>query len=599
MGRSVRWAATALAVAGALLVAATRASAQAVVQPPPSPTPGLTTREQLNPAAQTEPSRRRRAGDLFTAPQPEECALRGTTFKFTLHEVIVAGAAGLSAADQKNAWADFAGREITTSDICEIRDRVAARLFRNSILARVIIPEQHITADGVVKLTVIEAQIVSVRFHGEIGPVQGKVEAILNHLRNLAPFNLDTAQRYLLLANDVPGVHASARLSHSTATDATGGSLDLDVDLSRNPFDVLGEIQNLNSKTLGPWSGIARLDLNSLTPLGEQTSLIAYSTLGNSSQEVIQAIEQARIGNDGLYAQASFAYGRSHPGGILAPLDLRGNSYVGTLEIEDPVIRMKRLNLTLGGGFDIISQTTDVTGAGVLTDDALRILWLRAKANARRDFPEPVLGTFVTGTADVTVDLRKGIDALGANGAGALHPSRFSGRSDAFVAREDGTFALRFEPVGQRDTPITLSAHIQAQWADRPLLAYEEQAIGNLTVGRGYDPDAASGDRVIAAEIKAEAGPLPIGSWLKAGYPFSIGPYGFYDIARVNNLDSGSVDVTVRSAGAGLEIVFPFQARGRQGLIHADVSYAFPLDNPSFPAPKPPSRVLFTLVVDY
>ena len=140
-------------------------------------------------------------------------------------------------------------------------------MFHQGILARVVIPEQSL-GSGRVQLRVIEAKIVSVRFHGDIGPIQGKVEAYLNHLRGLAPFDLDTAQHYLLLANDIPGVQVSAKLKHSTATDNPAsqdpGALDLDVTIERRPFDVVGEIQNTGSDTQGPWSAIARVDLEQL-----------------------------------------------------------------------------------------------------------------------------------------------------------------------------------------------------------------------------------------------------------------------------------------------------------------------------------------------
>jgi hemolysin activation/secretion protein len=585
----------AIALVGGL--AGVRAPAQTA---PQAQTPAQTqaTREALNPLARTEQSMRRGQGDLFTGPLPESCPLPPMTSAYALRDVRVDGAAGLGDAETRALWADLADRPITTAGICDLRDRLAARLFKKGILARVLIPGQR--ADGVVRLTVVEAQIAAVRFHGDVGPARARVEAILDHLVGLAPFRLDTAQRYLLLANDVPGVVAVARFSQSTAPGASSGSLDLDIDLGRTPVEALVETQNVNGAGYGPWTGIARVDFNGLTPLGDRTSLIADTTLGAQSQTVAQVIESARIGANGVFTQASFAYGHTHPGGGLPDLALRGDSYVGTLEIDDPVIRLKRLNLTLAGGLDIVDQTNDSVGAGVLADDALRVFWLRAIVGARRNFTRPILGGHVSAAADATVDLRQGADILGASAPGAATLSRPAGRSDAFVVREDSTFALRFQPAAWPDAPFTLAVHTQAQWADKPLLAYEEQAIGNLTIGRGYDPDAVSGDRAIAADIKAEAGPLPISAWLRAPAAFSLGPYGFYDIASVETLDGGAPAATLRSVGGGLEILVPYTARGRAGVVHADVAYAVPLDRVSpFAAARPPSRVLFTLVVTH
>jgi hemolysin activation/secretion protein len=482
-------------------------------------------------------------------------------------------------------WARFKDRAIVPADLCKVRNALAQRLFHQGVFARVIIPEQHVGQDGVVTLTVVEAQIKTVRFHGEIGPVQAKVEAILNHLRGLTPFNLDTAQRYLLLANEIPGVSAAARLSRSTAPGAGPGDLDVDVELSLARYEVLGEVQNLSAKSLGPWSGIARVDLDSLTPLGERTSLVGYTTLGNNSQEVVQVIEQVHIGSNGVFAQAGFAYGHSRPGDVLSPLDLGGDSYVGALEVDDPVIRLKRMSVTLSAGLDIVNQT-EALGGQPLYNDALRILWLGAHANGRHEFTEPVFGEYLTASADVQVDLRQGLHILGASATGAPDLSRPDGVSDAFLVREDGTVALRFDPPA-RGAVMTLSIHTQAQWADRPLLTYEEMPVGNLTIGRGYDPSAATGDDVLAAEFKAEVGPFGVGELVR------FGPYTFYDIAQVDSLSAGVPDVTLRSVGGGLEIFLPYH-------LHADIAYAAPLNPISpFATSRPPARVLFQLTAQY
>jgi hemolysin activation/secretion protein len=134
---------------------------------------------------------------------------------------------------------------------------------------------------------------------------------------------------------------------------------------------------------------------------------------------------------------------------------------------------------------------------------------------------------------------------------------------------------------------VTFSIHTQAQWTDRPLLAYEEMPVGNLTIGRGYDPSTVTADQLLAAEFKAEVGPFgPVGV-------VKVGPYGFYDIAQADSLSTGVPDVTLRSVGGGLEILLPYH-------LHADVAYAAPLDRVSpYATSRPPARVLFQLIVQY
>ena len=575
-----------VALAGLGFGVAGAAHAQNVAQ-------GATTSQQLNPAQQTQAAvARPRARDVFSGPAPADCrpSLRESTVPMTLTDVRVVGVKDLPKSALASAWEDKTGRQITVGAVCEIADRISGILFAHGYLARVYVPEQQFQASGAeVVIQVVEGHIVDVRYHaqGDVGPVQGKVESYLNEVKGT--FNLDKIQRWLLLANDLPGMRVTAQLAHSSAPitdlDDSSGALDLDVTISRRPEDVIAAVQNTSSNTLGPWSGIARVDFNSFTALGERTTLIGYSTIGKFEQEVVQGMEQARIGNSGLWVSGSLAYGRSNPGGDLAQLKLRGDSLVGTLEAEYPWIRLRRHSLTLGAGMDFISQKMDFPGGGVLSDDTLRIIWARAQAEDLHELFDNASGR-LTATSKLTLDLRKGIDGLGASKAGDPTLSRLQGHPDALVLRGDDDTQIRFEPAGSK-LGFSLDTHVTAQWSDKPLLAYEELAVGNLTIGRGYDPDAISGDRVVAAEFKGEVGPFAISP------NFRFAPYGFYDIAFVNNLDAGSVNRTVRSIGGGAEIGLPYHFR-------ADVYWAKPLDKTFAAATaRPPARVLAQIIFAY
>jgi hemolysin activation/secretion protein len=570
------------------------AAAWAADAPPPDV--GLS-REQVNPAQQI-PQPRRRPPDLFSGPVKEVCELSDApnlAFEFK-QGVLEDEAKVLSEHDRQVAFGGLVGKRITPRQLCDIRDQLALRIFRRGVLARVIIPPQTI-AGGVVKFRVIAAKIVSVRFDGDdIGPVQGEVEAFLNHLRNQSSFNLDQAQKWLLLVNDLPGVLAVARIVHSTAPGAPAEGLDLVVTLRRVPLDESGMVSNTNAQTLGPWTGLARVDFNSFTPLGERTSLVVTSTLGNFRQEVVQLIESARLGDSGLYTQASFSYGHSRPGNVLAPLDLNGDSYTGSFEFDYPVIRLQRQSLIVASGMDFVNQRT--TESGVLTpvsDDALRVAWVRVDTAAAAT--DRSWGNYLVSTAaDFSLQGRKGLEVLGASHGGEPDLSRTDGHADAWVVRGEGHASIRVGPQDGKWPPITLTTHFLSQWADRPLLAYEQQAIGDLTVGRGYDPSAASGDEVVAGEIKAEIGPFSAGK----DKMIKITPYVFDDDMYVAYLGpgAGSQDVTLRSLGGGLEVRIPYDPRGDS--VRMDLGYAKPLDRPiPFSGKKPPERFLVQIIVNH
>jgi hemolysin activation/secretion protein len=573
-------------------------AADAPAAGPTSPDVGLS-REQVNPSQQI-PQAKRRPPDVFAAPMKEVCQLSDSpTLAFEFKQgVLEDDAKVLSEHDRQVAWGGLLGKRITPRQLCDIRDQLAARIFHRGILARVIIPPQTI-AGGVVRFRVIAAKIVAVRFDGDdIGPAQAKVEAFLNHLRGQNAFSLDDAQRWLLLVNDIPGVLAVARIVHSSAPGAPPEGLDLVVTLRRAPLDEAGMISNTNAQTLGPWTGLARVDFNSFTPLRERTSLVVTSTLGNYRQEVVEILESARVGDSGLFAQASFAYGYSRPGNVLAPLDLTGDSYTGSFEFDYPVIRLQRESLILASGMDFINQRTTEPGQ-VISDDALRVVWLRADsalAATDRSWGNLLYST----AADLSVQARKGLDVLGASQAGAIDLSRTDGRSDAWVVRAEGHGSFRIAPLDGKWLPITFTTHFMGQWADRPLLAYEQQAIGNLTIGRGYDPSAASGDEVVGGEIKAELGPISAGK----GGLVKLTPYLFDDNMYVSylgtaaQLGTGTENVTLRSLGGGLEVKVPYDARGDS--VRMDLGYAKPLDRPiPSEVKKPPERFLVQIIVNH
>jgi hemolysin activation/secretion protein len=524
------------------------------------------TQQQLNPSELLNQQSRARPNDIFVAPEPGPCPLRDSTLTFQLKSVAFSGAVGVAAKSLDQASRTQVGKTIPVSSICDIRDRAAAILFSHGILARVEIPAQRI-ADGQLQLDVIEARIAGIRFHGDAGPAQAKVEGYLEHLRGLAPFNLNVAQRYLLLAADVPGVQIQAAIRPS----AEGrGAVDLDVTISRRILAVAANVQNYGSQTLGPWAGLARVDVKGLTPYGDQSSLVVYSTSDLVEQRVAQLIEEFRPWDRGLILRGSVSYAWTRPGGVLAPLKLDGNAIDAEFSANYPLLRTRRINLNASGGLAIVNQNTDFSGGGALIDDKLRVFFARLDGTARKS----LLGMPFEGEAGFEV--RQGINALGASKVGDTALSRANGDPQALVGRADGHASLAFTSWLQGYVGY------QAQYASQPLLSYEQTAVGNLTIGRGYDPSSVTGDRGAAAAAEARLTPFR----LPAG--FSASAYTFYDLAYVEYVDN-SQKTTVRSAGAGLRISAP------QG-VDIDVFYADPFDKPTPSASsKPPARVMLAI----
>jgi hemolysin activation/secretion protein len=565
-GAAYRWSAAVSALLVATALAAPAARAQQT-SPPPGAVPSA---QELDPArlAAQRKAARARPDDLFSRPSAGACPLRDSPLTFTLRSVTFDGATTLSPADMAGLYSGQVGQTVRVGVICDIRDRAAALLFSRGILARVEIPEQRI-AGGEVRLSVIEARIASVHVSGDAGPAQAQVEAYLERLRGMAPFDLNQAQRYLLLAADIPGVRITSALRPS----ADGrGAVDLEVTVSRDPIDVLFNAQDFGSKAIGRGGALVRADFNGFTPWGERTSIVIYSTFDKKEQQLVQLSEEGRIGDRGLLARGSLAYAVSHPGDTLKPLDLKGESVVGALELAYPIIRKRRSSLNVAGGIDYVDQQTDFGGGGLLVDDHLRIGYARIEAGARQVLRLPVE---VSGGLEV----RRGLNILGASSEGETALSRSEGDPEAWVYRAD--LQLDVQPLSW------IGAHVaaQGQYSDKVLLSYEQLSLGNLTIGRGYDPSSASGDRGVAVSAELRVGPFSPFSWLQ------VSTYGFYDAGYLEDLTVGGDNRTITSAGGG----FRFRFANR---VNLDVAYAKPFDKPFEAAiHRPPARLLLNLTV--
>jgi hemolysin activation/secretion protein len=349
--------------------------------------------------------------------------------------------------------------------------------------------------------------------------------------------------------------------------------VDLEVNVGRDPIDVVANVQNFGSESIGRWGGLVRTDFNGFTPWGERSSLILYSTLESDEQRIIQLIEEARIGDTGLLARGSLAYAKTKPGGELKVLGLESDSVVASIEGVYPLIRTRRRNLNALGGFEYVNQETVFGTGGVLSDDRVRILFGRLEGSARRTGVLPL-------DASAGVEVRKGVDVLDASQAGDPTLTRNEAQPTATV--------WRFDARADAALPARLGAGfaVQAQYTDEPLLSYEQLAVGNLTIGRGYDPSSVSGDRGVAASFELRTGPFTPASWLQ------VSGYGFYDVARIEDLSAGGEERTVASAGAGIRFRVSYGTR----QFNVDLAYAEPLDKALSQAPeKPPSRLLLSV----
>jgi hemolysin activation/secretion protein len=467
-------------------------------------------------------------------------------------------------------------------ELCRLRDDAAALLSSHGYITGVTIPPQEIT-DGEARLIVIPAKLTDVRINGKPGRNGAAILARIEQLKTMPVLNTRRIESVLMTANDVPGTQVAMALrSAGTAPGDVIGELNI----ASTPFTILANVQNSGSKTIGRESGSIRAEVFGLTGMSDRTFIGISSTFDTDEQQVVQAGHYFGF-DSGLTIGGRFSYAWSRPD--LGALDLRSRSLIGGLDLSQPLYRSVRANADIGGGFEIIEQRIKfypggVTGGLPLTRDKLRVAYLRLSGSKRAPQFNGPDAWGVSGS----IELRQGFDIFDATQTGKITPqgygpSRFEGSATATVIR--GGFG-GFISLGRL---FSISTTVQGQWASGPLLSFEEFSVGNLTIGRGYDPGVTSGDKALGIRIEPRV-QLPIKSRL------GVQAFAFYDSVRIWNDDLFTTerDRSLQSWGGGMRFTLP-------GMMALEATYARPED-PELNLPgarRASDRVLLSLTAQF
>ena len=517
------------------------------------------------------------------------CALEGPDFaavKFTLSAVEFEGLKGMTPTDLAPSYSDKVGQELPISAVCEIRDRAATILRRAGYIASVQIPEQRIE-NGVVRFQVLVAHLAKIQVRGDASGAEKLIAGYLERLTQEPVFNRFQAERYLLLASDIPGyvVRLSLRPAGTVPGDVVG-----DVTVQRTPGYADFNVQNYGSKALGRWGGLARGQLFGLTGLGDRTTLAVFTTADLSEQRTLQLAHDFRVGSEGLTLGGSFTYAWANPS--IADADVKARTLLATVQADYPLIRS--LSRTVRGtlGMDFTNQNVSLDGIK-LTRDKLRVAFLRLSLDAAdTNFNNPAFTLAEPPwRLSAIAEARQGLRIFGATpdcgplglnclGGGKIPPSRVEGQSDATV--------LRLTAFGEyRPMPkLTFALGLRGQYAWQPLLSFEEFSAGNYTTGRGYDPGAILGDRGFGSQLEVRYGSRIPATAKRA----AIEGYAFWDHSRVGNDDKLVVlDQSNRldSVGGGARVLFDRFA--------LDAGLAIPLTKVGLDDKKPDPRFLISL----
>lgn len=466
--------------AGALLaLMAGAAEAQiAPVVPPSRSIEDLTPRETPRLGPRIEP-----------AP-PEAQRGPGEGRRVTVGQALIAGNTVLGEADLRPLVAPLEGQSVTLARVEQARLAIVTA-YRNAGYAFVTVSAALSPAGpdrSDLQLAVTEGYVAEVRLEGDIGPAGTQVLRFLNRATEQRPVRVETLERALLLASDVPGVTVRGLLQ---PVQGEPGALRLVAQVTRRAISGFATVDNRAYRLTGPFQALAVLTGNSFTEYGERTEISTFLA-ERQSQYFGQAAFEAFLGGSGLRMRLYAGTGITRPGGELESVGFTATTQVGGFSLSYPIIRSRPLNLTAVGQFDIYNAVIENDISGNVTRVA------RDEIRTYRGGFDLQAGDTAFGLLPLSINLgtvrvSQGTNRFGASRNEALDASR---QSSAFnFLKVSGEFQ-RTQPLFAPfdNTMLSIQGLVSGQWTNDILPSAERYFLGGNRLLRGYYVGQAAGD---------------------------------------------------------------------------------------------------------
>lgn len=403
-------------------------------------------------------------------------------------------------------------------------------------------------SDGMLRFVVFEGHIAEIKLDGDIGPAGTQVLRFLRRLTELRPIDADSLERWLLLAQDVPGVGLQAVLRPS---DTEPGALTLIARVQRSAYAVTLSADNRAYQLTGPWQGLALLDLNSFTSLGERTQISLFHSV-NSTQIFGQVATEMFVGASGLRVRLYAGAGNTQPSGFLQQVGYNGTTTIAGVQVSYPLIRARQQTLSLVANLDALDSVVDTGLPGgpssVASKDSVRVL----RAGADYALQDLWIGETRPAVNGISVRVSHGFSGFGAS-ANTSTPARIGEQFNfTKVTGEISRNQTLFTPW--TGVSISLLGLATGQGSGNVLPPVEKFFLGGSRFTRGYYSGEVSGDSGVA--LTAELQLTTSYNVTVFGEQFEIGTqyYLFYDYGQTWQNQKTDPNVTLRSAGLGLRL---------------------------------------------
>ena len=481
-------------------------------------------------------------GPGVSIPQPEapQAVPTGTA---AIRQVTIEGATAYTSQQLAGTIGDLIGPDTPLAKIETARLAILDRYRQDGFILTAVFAS--IDAQGTLTFLVTEGRIAEVKLDGDIGPAGTTVLNFLNHLTEQRPIDVATLERWLLLAQEVPGVTIRAVLRPSTDEP---GALTLIAEVKRAAFSGLFVADNAAYPLTGPAEGLLVIDANSFTQYGDKTEASIYRTSGNTST-FGQASTEWFVGGSGLRVQIYGGYGPTHPSSPLRDIGYEGTTTVFGVSARYPLIRRRQQTMDLTASLDAIQSDVSVgNGAVSVSKDTIRVL----RFGASYALHDILLGADRGATNALKVRLSQGLPAFGASvSVGSTAPASNEAISFTKINAEISRTQTLFEPWNGAD--VSLLGLVAGQKSNQVLPQVEQFQLGGLQLNPGYYSGEVTGDSALAvyAELQLnDTWSIPLWRHFDAATQF----FGFWSWGETWNNGPLRLNQRIASAGGGVRL---------------------------------------------
>jgi hemolysin activation/secretion protein len=489
---------------------------------------------------------------VILSPYEPEQPANANAIVLTLNEIIIDGGGVIPATDITATYSDLIGTEIHLSEVFNIARAITQIYARNGYpLSLAYVPVQEINK-GVVRIRVLEGFIGEVDIIGAPQRAEAHLRKLGEKLKAERPLTQRALERYLLLANQLPGLSVTGVLERAKRPE-DGVKMTLSVTPKR--FSIAAGINNRASTAVGRKQFYGRLNANSLITGTDHFGFAAVQSVDLDELTYFSSSYGTLLNAEGLALKLTATRSEAAPGiPFLRDLGFETMGWTARAELAYPLIVRRDKSLTLTSRV----MWKEFKSAFGVSPNTLDTLWTTSFGAAF------TLTDRFGGNNAIGVNLTRGWDIFDATQAGSALASR-AGAGGEFVS-----LATNISRKQRLNEWLNALVAIEAQTANNPLLSSEQCGYGGAGFGRGFDPFEISGDRCIVGLLELQASPkfLQFGKvvarpyfGVDAGAVRQIGPLaaGEERTRSLYSLSGGARISLTKHVAVGLEGALPLK----------------------------------------